>query len=127
MSIVTTTLGWPIPTSYDVICDACGESLFADEELPPFTDPDEALQYADMKLRALVRFEDGQVRCFGCADDAQHGETWTEAGGCDGSGDVSWNPSRIGDPQCELNAPCHGCINCEFMDGSVDANGEVPA
>lgn len=121
MTVVEEPQRWPVPDEFSVICDACGFTVTPDEE-PPHLDRDSALDAADLRHDALVR-EDEQVRCYGCVDDAR-----IKDDACDGGGEVTWNPSRIGDPQCEQSGPCGGCINCRFMEGDVDAKGdEMPA
>jgi hypothetical protein len=57
-----------------------------------------------------------QVPCFGCEHCASRGDPdVVDFPGvrCWGSEEIRWNPSRINDPQCELDAPCPGCPDCK--------------
>lgn len=120
MTVVEIKHRWPEPNEFDVICDACGQSTLPDER-QPCSDASDALEAAD-KQYALVR-DDDQVRCQGCV---QRALCSNGPGTCDGGGLVQWNTSRSGrDPQCDMDAPCPGCVNCEFMDGLVDAKGDA--
>jgi hypothetical protein len=121
MTVVEIKNRWPEPNEFDVLCDACGQSALPDER-QPYSDADGALEAADAGTFAALVREDGRVRCWGCMQDVlcqDDRET------CDGGGMVQWNTSWSGrDPQFDMDAPCPGCLNCEFLEGLVDAKGE---
>lgn len=120
MSVVEIKHRFPVPSEFDVVCDACGRSALVDEH-PAWSTAEDALEDADSGTSAALIREDRQVRCWSCMQDELCDD---ERETCDGGGTVQWNTSRSGrDPQCDMDAPCPGCVNCEFLEGLVDAKG----
>ncbi|WP_026912311.1 hypothetical protein [Patulibacter minatonensis] len=110
MSIAILAGRFPEPTHYDLRCADCGESVFHDET-PPYLTADDAIVAHQEGRYGLVTDDGSWARCDSCVEKLMDNK---EDPACDGSGEITWNPSSSGDPQAELSAPCRGCPNCEW-------------